>query len=125
MWYGLVAADGDLVSIGTEAMFEGGIRPEGSTYANCDIIEFGNQSPNFSQKIWDKNLRALVNRPAPILISRLDDIESWLLADPDFQAMWSGLNATRRQQLRNGWRRVIARLLGANQWRGESDEVEI
>ena len=125
-YYGLVDPQtGDLTSVGTEAMFEGGVRPEGNIYANCEIIDFGSQSPNFQLKVWDRVGKVMRDRPAPIIISRLDDFQQRLLNDPDFSTAWAALNATRRQQIRDGFRRVLAQMLGSQQFRGESDEVEL
>lgn len=127
MWYGLVNPEtGDLASVGTESMFEGGIVPGlGEQYQGYNVIVFGETAPNWSMLTWDVPTQSVVPRPAPVIISRLDDIEQWLLADPDFILMWNALNQTRKTQLRNGWRRVMARLLGQQQWRGESEDVEL
>ncbi|MBA2707575.1 MAG: hypothetical protein H0U59_07210 [Gemmatimonadaceae bacterium] len=122
-WYGLVDESGDLVSVGTEGMFEGGVMTD--PYLGYSVVTFGSNSPDFSVKVWNKVSRALVDRPVPLLISRLDDIEAWLQADPDWILAWNAMNATRKTQIRNGWRRVMARLLGGHQWRGEEESVEI
>lgn len=124
-YYGLVDEQGDLVSVGTEAMFEGGVRPEGNTYANFEIVDFGAVGPNFALKVWARAGKRLVDRPAPIIISRLDDFQQRLLNDPDFSVVWTALNATRKQQLRDGLRRVLGQMLGPQQFRGESDDVEL
>lgn len=122
-WYGLVDSSGDLVSVGTASMFEGGVVTD--PYLGYSVVTFGANSPDFSVKVWNKASKALVDRPVPLLISRLDDIEAWLMADPDFSVMFNALNTTRKTQCRNGWRRVMARLLGGQQWRDESESVEI
>lgn len=124
-FYGLVDQSGDLVSVGTESMFEGGVRPGGNTYANCEIVDFGQQSPNFQLKVWDKAAKVMRDRPTPIIISRLDDFQQRLINDPDFSAAWAAMNAQRKQQLRDGIRRVLGQMLGNYQYRGESDEVEL
>lgn len=125
-YFGLIDPQtGDLVSTGTESMFDGGVRPEGSTYANYEIIDFGPQGPNFALKVWERAGKRLVDRPVPIVISRLDDIETRLLNDSEFSVMWASLNATRKAQLRNGWRRVVGQLLGGYQFRDESEKVEL
>jgi hypothetical protein len=131
MWYGLVnPATGDLASVGTEAMFAGGAPPPaGQQYtsgdASFDVIEFGATAPDWATLVWEAATRSVKPRPAPVLISRLDDVEAWLLADPDFAAAWAAMNATRKAQIRNGWRRVLARLIGGQQWRQEDEQVEI
>jgi hypothetical protein len=124
MWYGLVdPATGTLVSVGTEAMFpEGNLDAFDGTY---DVVEFGPDRPDFSAKIWSSTLRQLIDRPPPVLISRLDDYEAWLMADPDFALAWSGINAARRAQIRLGVRRVLQRLLGPQVNRHESETPEI
>jgi len=124
MWYGLVEPiTGDLVSVGTEAMFPGGnIDAFAGVY---DRHDFGEVAPDFTGKLWSPVTRSIVNRPPPLLISRLDDIEAWLAADPDWSTAWSALNAARRNQIRNGLRRVLAVILGDHQWRGEEQTVEL
>lgn len=123
-WYGLVnPANGDLISVGSAAMFDGGVVVD--PYLGYSVITFGADAPDFAAKVWNTVTRLMVDRPAPILISRLDDIDAWLLADTDFALMWGAINATRRTQLRAGWRRVMAKVLGGQVWRGESESVEI
>ena len=129
MWYGLVnQTTNDLASVGTEAMFEGKVYP-GTTYTSgaqtFDVITFGETAPDWATLTWDAPTRSIKPRPAPVLISRLDDVEQWLLSDPDFLFAWNNLSATRKARLRDGWRRVVAKLLGGQVWRGESEEVEI
>jgi hypothetical protein len=124
MWYGLVQpGTGDLVSVGTEAMFpDENINAFSGVY---DRVDFGETRPNFAMQMWNPTTRLMVDRPAPLLISRLDDIETWLLADPDWLAVWQSLSQARKTQIRTGFRRVLNRLLGNQQWRGESDGVEL
>jgi hypothetical protein len=123
-WYGLVRpATGDLASVGTEAMF-----PDGDLNAFVgvyDVVSFGETPPNWAVKIWIAATRSLLDRPPPVLISRLDDIEAWLIADPDFALAWNSLNATRKTQVRTGLRRVMAKILGGQEWRQENDTVEL
>jgi hypothetical protein len=126
-WYGLVnATTGDLVSVGTETMFEGGTAPQsGTQYQGYDVLEFGETGPNWSTLQWQPSTRTVVPRPAPVLISRLDDIEAWLQADPDWLAVWNTLSQARRTQIRTGLRRILNRVMGPQQWRGESETVEL
>jgi hypothetical protein len=81
--------------------------------------------PDWTVRLWDRLSRALVDRPIPILIDRLDDIQARFLADPDFLAVWNSLNATRKTQLRNGIMRVLASMLRSLRFRQESEEVEL
>ena len=124
MWYGLVdPATGELKSVGTIAMFpDGNLNAFDGIY---DVIEFGETAPNFATHLWSTVLRQLVVRPAPIIVSRLDDFEAWLLADPDFLVVWNALNATRKAQVRLGLRRILTRMLGAQATRHESEPPEL
>ena len=123
-WYGLVRPEtGELVSVGSAAMF-----PDGNLQAFAgiyDVVTFGETQPDFGAKLWSLNLRTLIDRPPPVLVSRLDDVEAWLLADPDWQAVWATLNATRRAQIRVGFRRILQRLLGAQVNRQQDETPEI
>lgn len=123
-WYGLAdRTTGDLVSVGTEAMFpDGNIDAFQGVY---DRIDLGTTAPDFSAKVWNPTTRQLLDRPAPILISRLDDIEAWLQADPDWSAAWNSLSQARKTQIRSGLRRVMAKVLNSQQWRQESERVEL
>lgn len=126
-WYGLVEpTSGDLVSVGTESMFEGGVVPaQGAQYQGFDVLSFGETGPNWATLQWDAPTRTVKPRPAPVIISRLDDIEAWLQADPDWLLAWNSMNATRKTQIRTGLRRILAKVLGPQQFRGESETVEI
>ncbi len=123
-WYGLVdPATGELKSVGTAAMF-----PDGNLTAFAgiyDVVVFGEAQPDLGAKLWSLNLRTLIDRPPPVLVSRLDDVETWLLADPDWQAVWATLNATRRAQIRIGFRRIVQRLLGAQVNRSQDETPEL
>lgn len=124
MWYGLVQpATGELVSVGTIAMFpDGNLNAFDGVY---DVVEFGATQPNFALKLWSAALLALIDRPPPVLVSRLDDVEAWLLADTDFLLVWNNINATRRNQLRIGIRRIVQRLLGPQVNRAPEEAPEI
>lgn len=123
-WYGLVdITTGELKSVGTAAMF-----PNGNLDAFdgiYDVHTFGETQPDFAAKLWSMALRSLIDRPPPVLVSRLDDVEQWLLADADYALVWANLNATRRNQLRIGLRRVVQRLLGAQVNRHQDEPAEI
>jgi hypothetical protein len=124
MWYGLIQpSSGDLVSVGTETMFpESNIDAFNGVY---DRVQFGETKPDFSTQMWNPTTRLMVERPIPLLISRLDDIEAWLQSDADWLAVWNTLSQARRTQIRTGLRRVLNRVLGPQQWRGESETVEL
>jgi hypothetical protein len=108
---------GDLVSEGENV-------PPG---INTDIYEVRDvgERPDWTTKVWDPATKQLVDRPVPILIDRLDDIQARFLADPDFAAVWATLNATRKTQLRTGIMRVLAQLIGSRRWRQEDEPVEV
>ncbi len=59
--------------------------------------------PDFSVSFWNVATKAFVARPAIVWIDRLDD----LIADPDFAAVWSSLNAAKRTQMRTACIRLI------------------
>lgn len=124
MWYGLVEPiTGELKSVGTIAMFpDGNLNAFDGIY---DVVEFGPTVPSFATHLWSTTLRQLVVRPAPIIVSRLDDFEAWLLADSDFLVAWNALNATRKAQVRLGIRRILTRMLGGQVNRRESESPEL
>jgi hypothetical protein len=117
-WYFFINnANGDLVS-------EGSTVPEGidtDVYEVRDVVT----RPDWTVKSWNPTLKQLFDRPLPILIDRLDDIEARFLADPDFSAVWAALNATRKAQLRTGIMRVLASFIGARRFRQEDERVEV
>lgn len=119
-WYGLVDPNtGELKSVGTEAMFG----PD--TPAALQTVEFGAERPDFGALQWDAATRTTKPRPAPVLIDRLDDIEAWLMADPDFASVWSSLSAARRTTIRTGIRRVLARVAGSRRFRQQNEPGEL
>ena len=117
-WYFFIAtSNGDLVS-------EGSTIPEGIDTTVYEIRDVGTR-PDWTVKAWNPSLKTLYDRPLPILIDRLDDIQARFLIDADFAAVWGALNAARRTQLRTGTGRVLASLLGARRFRQENDPVEV
>lgn len=117
-WYLFVEkSTGDLVS-------EGSVVPEKLDTNRYDVQDVGDR-PDWTIKAWNPSQKALYDRPLPILIDRLDDIQARLLADPDFSAAWNAMNATRRTQLRTGVYRVLASILGPLRFRGENDMAEV
>ena len=123
-WYGLVdPASGELKGVGTIAMF-----PDGNLDAFTgvyDIEVFGETQPDFAGKVWNAVSRALVDRPAPVWLDRLDDIEAWLMSDADFASVWSTLSAARRTTIRTGIRRVLARVAGGRRFRQAEEAPEL
>lgn len=124
-WYGLISADGDLVSVGTESMFEGGVRPEGDTYANYDIVDFGETQPDMRLNVWERSNRRFVARPIPVKADRVSDIRARLEADPDWSAEVGRLSAQRRDTVYTGLARVLDVILGSQRYREEDEAVEL
>ncbi len=117
MWYLFVKkADGDLVS-------EGSLLPEGLDATVYEVQEHP-ERPDWTVKAWNASTKALYDRPLPILIDRLDDIQARFLADADFAAVWNGLNAAKRTQLKAGTMRVLASILRDRRFRQEGEDVE-
>ncbi len=110
-------SDGDIVS-------EGSIVPEGLDATVYEVQEHP-ERPDWTVKAWNPSTRALYDRPLPILIDRLDDIQARFMADADFAAVWNSLNAARKTQLKTGIMRVLAFIFRSLRWRGENEEVEV
>jgi hypothetical protein len=117
-WYLFNRKDtGDLVS-------EGDAIPAGldtTIYETQQLVD----RPDWTVKAWNSTTKTLYDRPIPILIDRLDDIQARFLADPDFSAVWATLNATRRTQLKTGIMRILASILRDRRWRQENEDAEI
>ncbi len=116
-WFFINKANGDLVS-------EGSTVPAGidtTVYEVRDVVD----RPDWTVKQWNPTTKTLFDRPLPILIDRLDDVQARFLNDPDFAAVWATLNATRKAQLKTGIMRVLAQFIGARRFRQESDPVEV
>lgn len=113
----VLKSNGDLVS-------EGSMVPAGLDTDVYEVQEHA-ERPDWTVKAWNPATKVLFDRPLPILIDRLDDIEARFLADADFAAVWAALNVTRRTQLRTGIMRVLAALIGARRFRQEDERVEI
>ena len=123
-WYGLIDdATGDLVSVGTEAMFPNG--DIANVPAGTMRHEFGETRPEFAAKLWNASLRRLEDRPAPVLKDRRDDLFELFQQNSDFMAVWNSLNTNRRNQLRTGTRDVLLTFLGAHVTRQENEPVEL
>lgn len=110
-------ATGDLVS-------EGAVVPAGIDTNVYEVRDVGTR-PDWGVKAWNPTTKQLVDRPIPLLIDRLDDIQALFLNDVDFAAVWATLNATRKTQLKQGIMRVLAQLIGSRRFRQESDAVEL
>jgi hypothetical protein len=99
---------------------------EGSADPSCTyVVRDVGESPDWSTHTWDEGTRTLVERLPPVLIDRLDDIQTRLMADPDFAARWQALNPTQRTQLRTGIMRVLAALIGGRRFRDENEAIEL
>lgn len=125
-WYFFINPnDGDLVSEGSTVPSHLTQCLEANPNPACAyVVREVAERPDWTQFTWDNLTRALVARPVPILIDRLDDMQARFLNDADFVAVWNGLNATRRTQLRTGISRVLAQMVGALRFRRETDRVE-
>lgn len=108
---------GDLVS-------EGSAVPDGIDAERYEARDVGAR-PDWRAKRWNAVTRALDDRPSPIFIDRLDDIEVRLLGDPDFSAAWDAMTAARKTRLRAGIRRVLASILRDLQFRQDDEPVEL
>jgi hypothetical protein len=123
-WYGLVNKQtGDLVSIGTESMFEN--RDPARLPAGVDRVDFGANQPDQATNLWNAATRTWTARPAPVLVDRIADIETRLAADADWSAVFNGLTNARKTQLRTGWQRVMTGVLGGRRFRDSSEGVEV
>jgi hypothetical protein len=117
-WYLFIRqADGDVVSEGSRV-------PSGLDLSAYEVRDVGERI-DWSVVGWNPTTRQTFNRPPPILIDRLDDIQARFLADPDFSAVWNALSAARKTQLRTGIQRVLASIIGTRRFRQESEVVEL
>jgi len=67
--------------------------------------------------MWDEVTKAFIPRPPKVLKDRLQD----LIAKPAFKTFWQSLDATQKDQLRNG----LIWLLGKARYRNEQEPPEI
>jgi hypothetical protein len=117
-WYLFIRQDnGDIVS-------EGSTVPAGLDLSPYEVRNVGERI-DWAVKVWNRDTRTITDRPPPILIDRIDDLQARFMADPDFSAVWNALNATRKTQLRTGIGRVLASVLRSFRFRDEAEEVEI
>lgn len=115
-WYGLVdKTTGELQSVGTVIATDAAER--------FTVVDLGATQPDFGAFVWDKTTSAMKQRPAPVFVDRIDDIEAWLMADPDFMAAWNALSAAQKTQIRKGIRFVLARFIGPSFRQRLSDHV--
>jgi hypothetical protein len=110
-------ATGDVVSEGSES-------PPGIDTQVYEVRDVGTR-PDWTVKSWNPATKSLFDRPVPISIDRLDDIQARFLADVDFNAVWTSLNAARKTQLRTGIMRVLSQLIGNRRFRQENEVVEL
>lgn len=123
-WYGLwTTATGDLVSVGTEAMFPGG--DPANVPAGTTRIDFGATRPDFAAQRWNPATRALEPRPAPVLVDRVDDFMAAFAADTDYSAVFGALTANRKTQIQAGLRRVLAARLNGMRMRQQAESADL
>lgn len=114
-WVALVERNtGELVSVGTV------IAPDAAE--RFDVIDVGSDRPD---GVWNPATRRFDQRPSPVLVDRLGELEAWLQADPDFRAAWTVLLPPQRGLLQDGLRRVLARAYGKRRFRDERERAEI
>jgi hypothetical protein len=110
-WYYIVQSDGALVS-------ESATLPTALTVGQR-VIEVTDRI-NADTMMWDKASQQFVPRPKPVVVDRLNDLMS--SADfSDFASVWSSLDATRRQKLRD----AVIRLLGTKRFREQNEPASI
>lgn len=68
-------------------------------------------------KMWDPASRAFVDRPAKVLVDRIQELRD----DPALSAVWTRLTANQQTALRN---RLIA-MLGPNRYRNQSERTDL
>ena len=124
-WFGLVNNNGDLASVGTESMFEGGVRPASDTYLDFTIIDFGDNRPDMTVNVWDREGRRFVARPIPVVADRVADIRERLEVDADWSAAIGRLSAARRDTIYNGLERTLDQILGEKRYRNPDEDVEL
>lgn len=114
-WYAVYETlSGKLISIGSDDNIAITVGLDQSS-----VLLVGGQ-PDLSQVMWDTTLHLFVNRPAKILIDRLDDIQNH--ADyADFMTAFNSLNATNRQRIRNG----VIWLLKNYRFRNQNEGVRL
>lgn len=119
-WYSLYdKLTGRLHSLGTvlaEEITDGLEAKElsgwGTTGEQCK-----DEPPNI---MWDETTRDFIPRPAKVLIDRLED----LINHPDyaeFKEIWDGLNATRKQKIKN----ALVKFLGRARWRNQGQSIVV
>lgn len=125
-WYLVVnKTNGDAVSEASDPSSDPATALPGVDRTKYDLFAVGANRVDWGAKVWNSATRTLNDRPIPILVDRLDDIQARFLADPDFSAVWNGLTAARKTQLRTGIQRVLAQIIGSLRFRQESDRVEV
>lgn len=125
-WYLVVnKTNGDAVSEASDPSSDPATALPNVDRTKYDLFSVGANRVDWSVKLWNPTTRQLFDRPVPILIDRLDDIQARFLADPDFSAVWNALSAARKTQLKTGIMRVLAQIVGTKRWRQESEPVEV
>lgn len=106
-WYAIHDEDGRLVSVATVVADP---LPKHLTAVRLD-------EPPRDDQMWDEMARAYVERPAKVLVDRVEDLK----AMPDMQAVYDKLSAEEQAALVD----AMDKLLGEARYRGESQPVEV
>lgn len=108
-WYAVYeTTTGRLVSIGDQVADP---LPDGLIAAELA------SAPDLRSVMWDNVARAFTNRPAPVLVDRLDDLR----AMPGVTALWNSLNGTQKTVLAN----ALIALLGGARYRKSGQPVAV
>ena len=107
-WWGLVDANtGELLSVGSEAMF-----PDKDIHAfdkvdGIIVVDFVDKF-DFSDKSWDNDSRTLIDRPVPPKISRIDETITKIESHPE----WSKAVIVGEESVITAIRDIVTELLG-------------
>lgn len=124
MWYLIVnRKSGELVSMGTVLAEDIHTREDqkGRKEPLYDVIEYGKERPDLEKLVWDSERREFVERPAPVLIDRLEELETMLQGDQDWVAIKSELPSSRQKNLDDSWKRQLIELLGDRRFRRDDE----
>jgi hypothetical protein len=123
-WYGLIdATTGELLSIGTEAMFDSG--DVSKVPPGHQRRDFGASKPDLATQMWDAATRTWIARPAPVVIDRITDIQNLLLANSNFSTTYNTLTTARKNALIAGLRAVLSDVLGPHANRAQNESVNL
>lgn len=88
-----------------------------------DVIDVGTKPADGRR--WNPANRTFEERPAPVLVDRLDDVQDRFQANADFMAVYGPLSAARKAQLRTGIRAVLSDLLRHLRYRRQGERIEL